>query len=242
MTSPGSPDHASLRLEFCAEWVDLPDDRAFAVGRDADFEIDDNPYLHRRFLEFSCRDGLWWMANVGGQLSATVCDADTRVQAWLAPGAHLPVVFPATLVRFTAGPTTYELALHLESAPFTVSAVERPADGRTTLGRVILTEEQRLLVLALAEPALRQPGTGMSQLPSSAAAAERLGWPITKFNRKLDNVCQKLKKAGVRGLHGDSDRLASARRARLVEYAVSARLVTSGDLPDLDTRPGDSFK
>lgn len=235
-----SPDHGPrLRLEFCGEWVDLPTDRAFAIGRDADFDVDENPYLHRRFLEFARRDHLWWMANVGGQLAATVCDADTRVQAWLAPGAHLPVVFPATLVRFAAGPTTYEVALHLDAAPFASAPVARPVDGRTTLGRLTLTEEQRLLIVVLAEPALRQPGTGTTQLPSSAAAAERLGWPITKFNRKLDNVCQKLKKAGVRGLHGEAERLASGRRARLVEYALSARLVTAEDLQDLDRAVAD---
>ena len=36
--------------------------------------------------------------------------------------------------------------------------------------------------------------------------------------------------AGVRGLHGGPERLARARKARLVEYAVAARLVTASDL------------
>ena len=71
-------------------------------------------------------------------------------------------------------------------------------------------------------------------LPSSAEAAERLGWTITKFNRKLDNVCQKLQRLGVRGLHGGPDRLASNRRTRLIEYAVATRLVTRADLALLD--------
>jgi hypothetical protein len=62
---------------------------------------------------------------------------------------------------------------------------------------------------------------------------------MTKFNRKLDNVCQKLKKAGVRGLHGGPDRLASDRRSRLVEYAVSVRLVTASDLRLLDAAAPD---
>ncbi|MGH3369221.1 MAG: hypothetical protein ACRDPR_04410 [Nocardioidaceae bacterium] len=224
-----------LRLEFCGEWVDIPGERPFAIGRGGDFEVDDNPYLHRRFLEIYSRDGLWWLANVGGQLAATMFDADSRVQAWLFPGARLPIVFPVTLVCFTAGPTGYELALHLDAPPFSAPpTADLPDDGHTTLGRVTLTEEQRLLVVALAEPALRRPGTGTSALPSSAAGAARLGWPLTKFNRKLDNLCQKLKKAGVRGLHGDPDSLASGRRARLVEYALSARLVTVDDLEDLD--------
>ena len=39
---------------------------------------------------------------------------------------------------------------------------------------------------------------------------------------------------GVRGLRGRQDRLATYRRARLVEHAVTARLVTAADLRLLD--------
>ena len=74
----------------------------------------------------------------------------------------------------------------------------------------------------------------MSELPSSAKAAERLGWTITRFNRKLDNVCDKLDRIGVKGLRGGPGALATNRRARLVEYAVASRLVTGDDLPLLD--------
>jgi len=182
--------------------------------------------------------GWWWLSNVGGQLSATLADEDARVQAWLSPGARMPLVFRRTTVRFSAGPTAYELDLHLVEAAFT-RPTPAPAfdDGATTIGRTTLTTDQRLLVLALAEPALRRGGTGASSLPSSAAAAARLDWPLTKFNRKLDNVCEKLARTGVRGLHGDAGSLASSRRARLVEYALAVRLVTADDLTLLDRAP-----
>ena len=65
-------------------------------------------------------------------------------------------------------------------------------------------------------------------------AAERLGWKVTKFNRKLDNVCQKLADAGIRGLHGGPGKLASNRKSRLVEHALSTRMVTEADLVLLD--------
>jgi hypothetical protein len=71
-------------------------------------------------------------------------------------------------------------------------------------------------------------------LPSSNGAADRLGWTVTKFNRKLDNVCDKLEKLGVRGLHGERGELASGRRSRLVEYAIATRLVTRDDLTLLE--------
>ncbi len=222
-----------LRLEFCGEWVTLPTDRSFAIGRETDFEVDDNPYLHRRFLELRQVEATWWLANVGSQLAATLSDVHGRFQAFLGPGAHIPVVFEVNLVRFTAGPTSYELALHLDQPPYSTEASE-VGEGTTTLGRTPFTADQHLLVVALCEPALRSGGTGASSLPTSAQAASRLGWALTKFNRKLDNVCEKLTRAGVQGLHGGADRLAANRRARLVEYALATRLVTPSDLELLD--------
>ena len=93
-------------------------------------------------------------------------------------------------------------------------------------------------MVALAEPFLRRGQGGATQIPSSADAASRLGWKVTKFNRKLDNVCQKLADAGTRGLHGGPGKLASNRKARLVEHALSTRLVTEADLVLLDSADG----
>ncbi len=84
---------------------------------------------------------------------------------------------------------------------------------------------------------LRREGTALSEIPSSAQAARRLGWALTRFNRKLDNVCDKLDRLGVSGLRGGPGAHATNRRARLVEYAVSSRLVTAADLPLLDLGP-----
>ena len=81
---------------------------------------------------------------------------------------------------------------------------------------------------------LRREGVSMNELPSSSAAAQRLGWTMSKFNRKLDNVCDKLDRAGVKGLRGGQGDHAMNRRSRLVEYAIAARLVTRADLPLLD--------
>src|SRR5690606_4739771 len=125
-----------------------------------------------------------------------------RVQAWLSPGARLPVVFHATSVIFTAGPTTYELSVFADAPKFTETGVSHSDAGVTTMGSVSFTPTQHLLMVSLAEPMLRREGAGMSEIPSSAQAAERLGWNVTRFNRKLDNVCEKLDRAGVPGLRG----------------------------------------
>lgn len=223
------------RVEFCGETFDLTADEPLLLGRDGRLVIDEaNPYLHRRFLEISVHAGIVWLANVGSRLSATVADDNGLMNAWLAPGATVPVVFPRAVVWFTAGPTTYEFEIVQPEPPFIPSAPEVDAVGETTVGRIAFTTDQRLLLVALAEDVLRRGNRAAGTVPSSVAAAERLGWTITKFTRKLDNVCEKLTKVGVRGLVGEGDRIAVSRRARLTEYAVAARLVTAADLVLLD--------
>ena len=237
---PPGPLEATVRalgitIDFCGEIHRLDDKGGdLTIGRDADLVVDDNRFLHRRFLRVFEDKGMWWIANVGSQLSATVSDRDGTVQAWLAPGARLPLIFERCTVWFTAGPTTYEVEIDVDGSVFSSLPPEEPVGGGTTIGRISLTPDQRLLLLALAEPMLRRRGPGAINTPTSAEAADRLGWPITKFNRKLDNVCQKFERLGVRGLHGGPDRLATDRRARLVEYAMATRLVGPDEVRLLD--------
>lgn len=223
-----------LRVEFCGEWHTVEDASDFTIGREGDLVIDDNPYLHRHFLRIYGDFGMWWLGNVGNLLSATVTDATGRVQAWLAPGARLPIVFQRMHVLFTAGSTTYDLTIHSEEDYFNTSSALSASGGSTTIEPVALTTSQRLLILALAEHVLNQSAPGRSAVPSSVDAAARLGWSMTTFNRKLDNVCDKLDKTGVAGLRGGRGHLALNRRSRLVEYAVASRMVVAEDLGLLD--------
>ncbi|UOE27968.1 hypothetical protein [Agromyces soli] len=222
-----------LRIEFCGEWYTVEEGAPFGIGREADLVIDENPYLHRVFLTLRAEYGLWWLDNVGQLLSATVSDATGSVQAWLAPGARLPIVFQTMHVMFSAGSTAYDFTVHAEDDFYNTSLTAETSTAGTTIMPVSLTPSQRLLVLALAEQVLVQPA-GRATVPSSAEAAERLGWSMTTFNRKLDNVCEKLDKIGVDGLRGGRGKLATNRRARLVEYAVATRLVSADELPLLD--------
>lgn len=223
-----------LKIEFCGEWYEVAQPNDFHIGRESDLVIDENPYLHRRFLRIYEDFGMWWLANVGNLLSATVTDATGQVQAWLAPGARLPIVFPQMQVLFSAGSTTYEFTIHSADDYFNTAAATAGSGGSTTIEPVPLTTTQRLLVVALAEQVLRQSSPGRGEIPTSAEAAARLHWSMTTFNRKLDNVCDKLDKIGVQGLRGGKGNLATNRRLRLVEYAVATRLVGKDDLYLLD--------
>ena len=107
-----------LIVDYCGEHYRPTVDVPLTIGRIADLVIDDNPYLHRVFLEVRAESGMWILANVGGQLSATVSDGDRLFVAHLAPGGVIPIVFDRTHVRFGAGPTTYEVLLELQEPPF----------------------------------------------------------------------------------------------------------------------------
>lgn len=225
-----------LRLEYCGEWYDVTEPDGLSIGRESDLVIDENPYLHRRFLQIYPEHGLWWLGNTGNQLSATVTDSTGHVQAWLGPGARLPIVFEELHVLFSAGSTTYDFRILAELEFFASASVFMNRAGATTIEPIPLTTSQRMLIVALCENVLRQRSAGRGEIPTSARAAARLGWTLTAFNRKLDNVCEKLDRVGVAGLRGGRGNLATNRRARLVEYAVSTKLVSVDDLTLLESR------
>jgi hypothetical protein len=221
-------------IDFCGETAPIVT-QPFTIGRDADLVLDDdNRHLHRHFLSVTQQQGIWLLATIGGQLTATVSDAGGRLEAFLGPGGVLPLVFEQTIVRFTAGPTTYEFSIVMPDPAFAAAAAEPSEQGDTTVGRVTMTPDQLRLILAIAEPALRGDGRAATTLPSNQQVAQRLGWRLTRVNRKLDNVCQKLAAQGIRGLHGAPGQLASNRRARLVEYALAVRMISRDDLALLD--------
>jgi len=226
-------DPQRLSIDFAGEWHYPAPDDPFTIGREADLIVDENPYLHRRLATLSHDAGVWWLANTGSTTALSLSAGNGIYQAWVGPGIRVPLVFGRLVVVFTAGAFTYEFVIHVPEPTWreVVRGGPRPVDGETTIGQAELTESQRLLVLALAEPLLRESGAGASSIPSSARAAERLGWPITTFNRKLDAVCDKLDRSGVPGLRGGPGNLATHRKVRLVEHAVLSRLVTVNDLP-----------
>lgn len=228
----------TVSIEFAGEWFSVDSDVPFLIGREGTLQLDDNPYLHRRFLIITQRDGMYWIANVGSRLSATLADEGGQTQAYLAHGERLPLVYARTILLFTAGPTTYEMTIINENPPYSPSNVliKDETSGKTRIGPVEFTPAQKVLIVALAEPALTGMGTTWS-IPSSKAVAERLGWPLTSVNRELDDVCERLTRHGVRGLSGSDGRTVN-RRARLVQYSVATRLVTVADLDLLDRPRG----
>lgn len=226
-----------LSIEFCGEIRNVDVDHSLTIGRQAELFIDDNPHLHRVLGRFFFESGVWWFGNEGSSITVSIADLESRSSIVLAPGRESVLSFHRAALRFRAGTTDYELTLQvpLPDDPEAVNAVADTLiddeDGVSTVGYddLPLTDEQRLLLVGLAERTLRDPHRTID-LPANREIAVGLGWSVTKFNRKLDNLCYRFTKMGVGGLRGSVDRLASDRRRRLVEHVISSGIITVDDL------------
>lgn len=229
----------SLGLECCGESIDI-DTLPFTIGREADYVVADDPDLPGHFLQlFAGPDGAPMLANIGSELTATVSDADGRMGTTLVPGAVMPVLPGETLVRFAAGSSGYELTIERGAAsPVPELADHLPEDPRVAVVEPVgLTEDQTLLLLSIAEFALRTGTSAVPRIPTTVESARRIGWTTTTFNRTLGGVCEELARHGIGGLRGDSDTHPSHRKAHLVEYVLTSRILTEDDLPLLDAAP-----
>ena len=78
---------------------------------------------------------------------------------------------------------------------------------------------------ALAAPRLDGP-VAAADLLANRELAHQLGWSLSKFTRKLDNLCAKLTQAGVPGLQGSVSDVATDRRVQLANFVVEQGIVS----------------
>lgn len=212
----------TLTIEFVGETYEVAPTRLFTFGRSGDLAVDTSLDLPSVVGVFAHEHGIWWVRNQTSSIDIHLLDSDSRSALFIAAGSAAPIPFDRSVLRAVVGPSTYELTL--------LCAEEREWNARVakTPGDPSLNEEQRQLLVALAEEALR--GEAPCDLPSNADVAERLGWRVTKLNRKLDHLCIKFDKLGVAGLRGSARRLATERRRLLVDHCLASGLITSADL------------
>jgi hypothetical protein len=222
-------------VEFCGESHVVEEGGELRFGRDAQLEIDTNPYLHRVLGRFVDRSGHWWLDNLGSAIPLHLQDLSGPTSALLAPGTGMAIGFAEFRVSFTAGPSRYELDGAVEELELDLDLRPPPGAPRTLeWGVVELTDDQRLVLVAMCEASLRRPHGAPCEPPPNRACAARLGWSLPKFTRKLDHLCLKFARAGIEGVHGDYGDSAANRRRRLVEHSLATRLVSPEDLHLLD--------
>lgn len=220
----------TLGVEFLDDRWEVGPGHDFTFGRAADLCVDEsNLYLHRVVGLLRSRDHTWWLHNVGEWLELEVRTVNGNVHT-MAADTRLAVVSRCE-VRFSAGNANYAIGLAPEEDPRLREGFKVIADAPSTnrFAVIELNPEQRMLLAALCEHRLRPTGGGES-LPANRQVALRLGWSITKFNRKLDYLCRRLASEGVAGLQGGRGGRATSRRERLVEHALTTGLISAADL------------
>ncbi len=208
---------------------------AVSFGRRADLVIADNKYLHRVLGEFVHDGARWWLRNRGGRIVIEL-SGDDRTLARIPPLSQAPVQSATSWVRFRAGSDRYELELRLFDPPPDDRSV-LVLDGSSTglLETVPLNDEQRLLLVTLAESKLRSPPRDLP-LPTNAEIRARTGFRPSQIKRKLDYLCTRLDPEQRFGLWGHAGNDAVDRRSRLVEYVIEAGMIAPDDLALLDGR------
>lgn len=227
-----------LIVDFIGELHRVAEGDVLTFGRAADLVLDDaNPYLHRLVGRFFFHADAWWLENLGSHVAVDLATTDGAV-VHLPPCAD-PAAPPVTIVprgrfslTFEAGGTNYQIDGEAPSRPASIGAGadDRTGPATATFGHVPLTDEERQLLVALCRPVLLDPTVGPDSLAANRELARELDWSASKFNRKLDYLCTRLTKVGVRGLQGGRGSEAVNRRWRLVEHAVSSRMITADDL------------
>ena len=231
---PGT-DGQSLVVEFCGEERLVGPDDQLDFGRAAGLTIDGgNPYLHRRAGCFRRQADRWWLRNEGSHLPLSVLESLGRPMVVLPPGVETALSPGDFAVVLAAGPTRYELRGRCPDLEVGDASEGDPPPEHAELDHTVrwgvfeLNDDQRALLAALAEP----------RLPPNRQTAMRLGWTLSKFNRKLDHLCGRLSRHGVRGLQGRVGTTASDRRQNLVDHALAHHLVRTTDLELLDNVTG----
>ncbi len=225
---------SELHIFFIDELTVAEPGDVITFGRSGDIEVDEaNQYMHRIVGTFFEQDNVWWLANKSRHGQLTLVGSNGRVTR-MPPDAVSALSESTGVIRFDAGPSTYELGWTRPGQdpllPPVVDTDEEVTDATTQFGVVSLNAEQRLLLVCLSENRLRDSSADPADLAPNASIAHRLGWSAKKLDRKLDYLCARLASEGVRGLRGEKGFEAIDRRSRLVEHAIGSGMVSADDL------------
>ncbi len=229
-----------LIVEFFDERFEVAANDVLTFGRNASVVIDEaNLYMHRIVGSFVHHEGGWWLRNDGATVDLGIAYTDGRTSR-VPAGAAEPLVGRGGVVRFRAGASNYELGFRLSEPVLPPPAPEIARGDRITkpFGVIRLNDDQRLLLVALAEPWLASPSVAAPVLAPNAEIAQRLGWSLKKLERKLDYLCSRLSEQGVPGLRGNRGGEAKDRRLRLVEHTLATSMIDQRDLAVLTRLDG----
>lgn len=194
--------------------------------------------VHRRVGSFRWVGGYWMVSNDGAITSLAV-SIDGGLRATIDAGAH-PLILPVGAVGTVRVLTASPYRLEIQTGPGDGRAVptvvheeglDSPTvDLRSGLG---LTDAEFVMLVALCEPRLHDPGLPAFTIPSTKDICERLGIPAKRAEDLIDGLVNKVTPF-VDGVSGTNDGRAVNRRHRIAAFAFETHCVVPRDLRLLD--------
>lgn len=210
----------------------------FSFGRDRDVCtvcLGDDPLdrgISRLAGSISHDNGWWWIINRSTKRSLHIVDVETGLavplpvarQNW--PPARVPVDRPRLDTLVVGEVRTHSLSLSMSEedlpAPGEVPLIVDLTSTRNLLPA--LTDKRREALVAMVEGYLWPFPRYVPEPKTYQEAADRLGLERTTVHKRIEQISDHLKSAGVPGLDGGD-----ARR-NLGEWLLANRLITHHDL------------
>lgn len=223
------------------EWVRDVTGR-ITFGRSAECDICLDPQdqgISRNAGIVEWQHGTWWIRNCSDAVPLSIVD-DLGFRSVLPPGRRAAVESQVRVLVDCSQNRPHSLLVQPfgEIQPLgEIEPLEKteagptagPNEGvSTAIGQqVIITEADRMAMVALFAGYLEDPPRYDPHPKSYAAAAARLGWPRTTLVKRIEYLRARLDAAGVPNMTGWTALV------NLAEYAISRRLITREDLDHL---------
>jgi hypothetical protein len=168
-------------------------------------------------------NGAWWLINRSSVRVLALVD-ELGLRSVVPPGRRVVLDAEARVV-VDGSQRSHLLVISVPRVSPEPVAVVPPEGTQTSFGGgVLVSDLDRLAMVALFAGYLADPPRHDPNPRSYAAAAARLGWPKTTLVKRIEYLRTRLTSAGVPNLTGWNALPA------LAEYAITTRLITKEDL------------
>jgi hypothetical protein len=223
-----------MRVEYGGQAVMVAEADQLTFGRSRDCTIcldAEDSAISRLAGTLTLDAGVWWLTNASMTRPFAVVD-ELGFRSLLPPGRRTAIERPVTvLVDGSKG--QHNLRLTPDELPDPIADDLSPESAGllpTEIGaNVVISEADRLAMVALFAGYLREPPRYDPHPRTYAAAAARLGWPRTTLVKRIEYLRARLADAGVPNMTGHNALVG------LAEYALSRELITREDLAKLNS-------
>lgn len=213
---------------------------SFGRSNDATVKLDrseSDPSLSRYAGALSLVESQWMATNTSSRAQMHVWVDGGQAAVIRVGAAPFPLPSPclAELRIRTIKDYLLTIVVQGDMPPFRLPETESGTTTVEVADLLKLNDRERLLLAALAEPRLLDPQADAWTVPSTSDLRTRLGLRDKQLEKTLDNIARKME-PHLGDLIGDNSGRSTARRYRIVDFAIATGSVTAADLKQL-SRP-----